>query len=318
MATADDSRIETLFAQALEVAPDDRTAFLNEHCADDECRAEVISLPNAHENAGRFFADLRACVSAPALGESGSSGPMVEDEQAASPPDPLGIQGTQVAAYVVQELIGGGGMGVVYRAWDPRLERSVALTFLPPFLAEVPAAQDRFLQEAQAAARLEHPNVATIHEIDETERGRRFIVMTHYDGKTLRTQMAQDGPFGLARAVEVARTIADALHQVHRVGLVHRDVKPANVMRTAQGTLKLLDFGLAQTAATGLSVSGRRLGTPSYMSPEQADGGETGPHTDLWALGVMLYEMLTGKRPFSGDRPLDILDAIRHDDLVPV
>ena len=317
MSTTEPSPIESLFARALDVPPDERAAFLDTHCEDEARRSEVMSLLAAYDEAGSFFGDLRATVSAPVLGGEYPSDPQTAGTDRGAP-DPLEMEGRRVGGYAVQEHVGAGGMGLVYRAWDPQLERSVALKFLPPFLAEVPAAQERFVQEARAAARLEHPNVATVHEIGETEWGRRFITMTHYDGETLRGRMAREGPLERATAVEYARIMAEALHQIHRVGLVHRDVKPANVMITAQGTLKLLDFGLAKAAATGASVAERRLGTPGYMSPEQAAGRETGSPTDLWALGVVLYEMLTGERPFSGDRPFEVLEAIREEEPEPV
>jgi len=312
MADADWNRIEMLFATAVDLPPDQRPSFLRDHCEDDARRSEVASLLAAYEDGGGFLGELRNDISAPALGPKGDAA----GEHAA---DRLGLVGRQVAGYTVQETIGRGGMGLVYRAWDPRLERSVALKFLPPVLAATPAAEERFVGEARAAARLEHPNVATIHEIGETEEGRRFIAMTHYDGETLRTRMDRDGPFGGEMGARYVRTMAEALDQVHQAGIVHRDVKPSNVMRTVQGTLKLLDFGLARDAADMRpSAPSLRIGTPSYMSPEQADGREKGPQTDLWALGVILYEMLTGDRPFSGRRSTDVLDAIRHQEPVPL
>lgn len=313
MSTTEPSPIESLFTQALDVPVDERAAFLNTHCEDEARRAEVMSLLRAYDEAGPFFNDLRATVSAPTLGGEYPSDPQRAGTDWGAP-DPLGMEGRQIGGYAVQEHVGAGGMGLVYRAWDPTLERSVALKFLSPVLSAVAEVKERFVREARAAARVEHPNVATIHEIGETEEGLRFIAMTHYDGDTLRTRMARDGPFEAALVVEYARTIAEALYEVHRVGIVHRDVKPANVMWTEQGTMKLLDFGLAKAVATGLSRSDRRLGTPSYMSPEQAEGAETGPRTDVWALGVIMYEMLTGERPFSGEQPQEVLEAIRQED----
>ena len=302
-------RIESLFAMALDLPPDRRPSFLRVHCKDNECRAEVAALLSAYQEAGDFFENLRDDLSAPELDR------MTSAEEENTNADLLGLVGTEVAGYVVQEHVAGGGMGIVYRAWDAQLERSVALKFLPPVLAAVPEAKARFVQEARTAARLEHPNVATIHEIGDTEQGRRFIAMAHYDGETLRERLARTGPFRVADAIECVRTIAEALHQVHLAGIVHRDVKPSNVMMTAQGTIKLIDFGLAEAAAEseGAALT-LRTGTPAYMSPEQADGSETGPQTDLWALGILLFELLTGDRPFSVDQPNTLPDAIQDVD----
>ena len=312
MADSTRGRIETLFTAAVELPPARRAAFLRAHCEDAACRDEVAALLAAHEEAEGFFGVLHDDLVTPVLRRlERDDGP----DASGSPADPLGLTGAEVAGYAVQEHVSGGGMGVVYRAWDARLERSVALKFLPPVLAATPEARARFVEEARTAARIDHPNVATIHEIGQTEQGRRFIAMTHYDGETLRERLARTGPFRVEDAVQSARTIAEALHQVHRAGIVHRDVKPANIMMTAQGTLKLIDFGLATAAAeTRRSASEGRRGTPAYMSPERADGTGTGPASDLWALGVLLFELLTGERPFSGERPLDVLDAIRREE----
>ena len=239
---------------------------------------------------------------------------------------PAGLIGRIVDHYEIREPLGGGGMGVVYKAEDTKLQRTVALKFLPPELTRDPVAKARFLQEARAASALDHPNICTIHEVGETDDGQLFLAMTCYDGETLKKKIER-GPLPIDEAVDVARQIAAGLAKAHRLGIVHRDVKPANIMITDDGIVKILDFGLAKLAgAAGLTRAGFCLGTPAYMSPEQARG-EVDHRTDLWSLGVVLYEMVGGTAPFTGDSDQAIiyallteepkpLHALRHD--VPV
>jgi serine/threonine protein kinase/Tol biopolymer transport system component len=229
------------------------------------------------------------------------------------------IEGTTVAQYRILGLLGGGAMGIVYRAEDTRLRRTVALKFLPTELSRDPVAKARFFQEAQAASALDHPNICTIHEVGETADGHLFIAMAAYDGSTVRTRLAR-GPLPVAEAVEIARQAALGLAKAHRGGIVHRDVKPANLIVTGDGVVKVLDFGVAKLrGAASINVAGSFLGTPAYMSPEQARGEEVDPRADVWSLGVVLYEMLTGVRPFKGEDDLTaVLRSLLEDRPEPV
>ena len=213
--------------------------------------------------------------------------------------------------YRLGDRIGGGTMGVVYEAEDLRLRRPVALKFLPPELSRVPEAKDRFLREARLAAALDHPNLCTLYEVDETEDGQLFLVMPRYRGEALKQRLSR-GPLPWAEAVDVARQIARGLAAAHGAGVVHRDVKPSNVFLTADGRAKLIDFGVAKLAdATKYTTEGSSRGTPAYMSPEQTEGRPADPRTDLWSLGVLLYEALTGERPFPGDNDAVVIYGIR-------
>jgi serine/threonine protein kinase/dipeptidyl aminopeptidase/acylaminoacyl peptidase len=199
-------------------------------------------------------------------------------------------------------------MGIVYRAEDTRLGRTVALKFLPPELIRDPVAKARFLQEARTASALDHTNICTIYDVGETEDGRLYLSMPCYDGETLRDRLMR-GALDLDEAVDVAWQVGRGLSKAHRQGIVHRDVKPANLMLTADGVVKILDFGIAKLAgAAGITRTGLPLGTPAYMAPEQMQGEEVDARTDLWALGVVLYEMLAGRRPFPGDHEV----VVRH------
>jgi serine/threonine protein kinase/Tol biopolymer transport system component len=229
---------------------------------------------------------------------------------------PVGMIGRTIHQYNIREHLGGGGMGVVYKAEDTRLERTVALKFLPPELTRDPVAKARFLQEARAASALDHPNICTIHEVGETDDGQLFLAMTCYDGETLKRKIER-GPLPIADAVDIAKQMAQGLAKAHRLGIVHRDVKPANIIVTTDGIVKILDFGLAKLAgAAGLTRAGFCLGTPAYMSPEQARG-EVDHRTDLWSLGVVLYEMVTGSAPFSGDSDQAIIYSLLTEEPKP-
>lgn len=221
--------------------------------------------------------------------------------------------GAEVGPYRVLARIGAGGMGTVYSASDPRLGRDVALKLLPPWLAADPRAAERFRDEARAAAALDHPNICTIYEIGEARGGHPYIAMALYRGETLRERLER-GPLPVEEAVAIAAAVARALGAAHSRGIVHRDVKPGNVMLTGDGRVKLLDFGLARLEDAGHTRPGLVRGTVSYMAPEQVRGEAAGPATDLWALGVVLYEMLAGRRPFSGARDRARFHAILHEE----
>ena len=218
--------------------------------------------------------------------------------------------GSQLGPYRIVSQLGSGGMGIVYKATDPRLKRTVAIKLLPPDQTRDETAKPRFLQEAQAASALDHPNICTIHEINETDDGQLYLVMAHYEGETLKERISS-GPLELNDAVDIATQVGEGLAEAHRAGIVHRDIKPANLMVTADGTVKILDFGLAKLAGReGMTQTGTTLGTVAYMSPEQARGQEVDHRTDIWSLGVVLYEMVAGRPPFQREQGDAIVHAI--------
>ena len=214
-------------------------------------------------------------------------------------PQGPGMIGQTISHYKVTAKLGEGGMGIVYKAEDTKLERTVALKFLAPHLLEDEEARKRFHREAKAAAGLSHPNICTIHEIGE-EGGQTFLVMEFIEGEGLDNKIER-GPLALKEALGFARQVADGLAAAHAKGVVHRDIKPGNLLVTPQGRVKILDFGLALlTEGSKLTKLGTTVGTVAYMSPEQAQGMEVDHRTDIWALGCVTYEMVRGQRPFQG------------------
>ena len=228
--------------------------------------------------------------------------------------DPLGLTGRTVAHFRVLEILGAGGMGVIYRAEDTRLGRTIALKFPLPERCLDSGARERFLREGRAAGALDHPNLCSIHEVGETDEGYLFMAMTLYSGETLATRLGRDGALPVPVALEVARAIARGLGAVHAADIVHRDVKPANVMLLPDGGVKVLDFGLAKVRDLSFTAPSGMMGTVSYMAPEQIRGTPADARADVWALGVVLYEMLTGRRPFTGEHEISIAHAIVHED----
>jgi Tol biopolymer transport system component len=222
--------------------------------------------------------------------------------------------GKTFSHYKILEELGAGGMGIVYKAEDTKLGRTVALKFLPAELTRGAKHKQRFVREAQAASAMDHSNICTIYEIDETEDGRMFICMAYYEGQNLKEKI-ENGPLEIKEAVNIATQIAQGLAKAHAQEIVHRDVKPANIFVTEDGEAKILDFGLAKPGGhMKITSTGKTPGTLAYMSPEQVQGATVGARTDIWALGVVLYEMVTGQHPFRAGNEAAVLYSILNNE----
>jgi Tol biopolymer transport system component len=305
-------QIQKLYHSARERDPGHWTAFLAKACnGDDELRCEVESLLAA-DPPGRCFLDEPVMRQAAAILASAQD----RSEYRFAP-------GLQLGPYVIETRLGAGGMGEVYRAKDQRLHRTVALKVLPQRLADTPGFRQRLEREAKAISSLNHPQICTLYDIGR-EGDVDYLVMEFLEGDTLAHRLKR-GALPLAEALELAIQIASALAAAHAAGIVHRDLKPGNVMLTKSGA-KLLDFGLAKGrsiepvagTAEPITTTGMLVGTVQYMSPEQIQGHQADPRSDLFAFGATLYEMLTGKRAFAGDSQLTSVNAILEKDPVPV
>jgi TolB-like protein/tRNA A-37 threonylcarbamoyl transferase component Bud32/Flp pilus assembly protein TadD len=221
--------------------------------------------------------------------------------------------GKTISHYKIIEKLGKGGMGVVYKAHDTKLDRFVALKFMPPHLITSEDEKKRFIHEAKAASTLDHLNICTIHEIGETDDGQMFIAMACYEGESLNDKIGL-GPISIDEALNITIQIAHGLSKAHEKHIIHRDIKPANIMVTTDGVVKIVDFGLAKLSGqTKLTKEGSTLGTTAYMSPEQIQGTHVDIRTDIWSLGVLLYEMVTGQTPFKGDYDQAVLYSIMNE-----
>ncbi|HEX2223768.1 MAG TPA: serine/threonine-protein kinase, partial [Thermoanaerobaculia bacterium] len=317
------SALERIVSRALAKNPRDRYASMEELRADLSALrwSSAPSEERGEERSGERDETPSTVVSVPpaapvAAAGSGKGG---EGDGAAASPRADGPRlDRSISHYRLGPRLGGGGMGVVYKAEDTLLQRTVALKFLPRRLTLDPEGKERFLQEARTASSLDHPNLCTIYEVGETADGQLFLAMPYYDGETLRKKLER-GPLSVIEAVDIAAQVAQGLARVHRRGIVHRDIKPANLMVTGDGIAKILDFGIAKLVREAVATPAEgSLGTPAYMSPEQASGGEVDPRSDLWSLGVVLYEMLTGRRPFRGDQEQAVIYSVLHDEPEPV
>jgi TolB-like protein len=293
----DRRRVEQLFHDAHERPPAERAAFLAQACGGDRALQHEVESLLAQEDGSLLRDGVQALA-----------------RQIAS----ASREGTRLGPYVLGPLIGEGGMGEVYRARDARLDRDVAIKLLPAELAGDPDRRRRLEREAKVLASLNHPNIAAIYGLEEGG-GLTGLVLELVPGPTLQAHLARRGRLTLSEAVAIARQIAAALEAAHRHGIVHRDLKPANVKITPDGLVKVLDFGLARVEASAEMAStvtgtGTIAGTPAYMSPEQARGQATDRRTDIWAFGVVLFEMLTGSRAFPGDSVADALAAVMRGD----
>jgi serine/threonine protein kinase/Tol biopolymer transport system component len=295
--------IEQHYHSALECDESQRAAFLERACAgDEELRKEVESLLKYQESAENF-------IEAPALEVAAK---MLADDESKF------VSGQRIGHYEIVAPLGEGGMGEVYLARDLKLYRKIALKVLPALFTKDAERVRRFEREARAASALNHPNVCVIHEVDETEDGRHYIAMEYIEGVTLRQLMTQKR-LELTEALDIAIQVASALATAHAAGIVHRDIKPENIMARSDGYIKVLDFGVAKlterpaidlNAATRIQTrteAGTVIGTVNYMSPEQARGLSVDTRTDIWSMGVVLYELVAGHAPFSGPTPSDVI-----------
>jgi eukaryotic-like serine/threonine-protein kinase len=310
-------RIEEIYHSALEQPEEERSAFLGGACGrNEELLREVAEMLEARGQAGSFLTQPAAEQMGLAVGHK---------------PEHVSLSGKRLGVYEVGELIGAGGMGQVYRALDARLRRDVAIKVLPDEFAQDAERVARFEREAMLLASLNHPNIAAIHGLEE-HQGERFLVLELVEGRTLAERLRK-GRIPLDETLDICRQIAEGLESAHEKGVIHRDLKPSNVKVTPEGKVKILDFGLAKTLheqATPsdlsrsptimdqMTVPGLVLGTAAYMSPEQAEGKKVDVRSDIFSLGSVLYEMVTGRRAFEGGSRISTLSALLHQEPTPI
>lgn len=298
MSTSNWNKAQALFEGALALDADARSAYLEQVCMGDEALLnEVAGLLAADANGEGLWGRLAGVV----------------PEAPEAPLKP----GQLLGPYRIVEEIGFGGMGVVYAALDTRLDRDVALKCLPAHLSKHSESRQRFMTEAKAASQLDHPNICVLFDIGEMPDGSLYLTMPYYQGENLADQI-EGGPLPLETVLGIARQVGSGLAAAHEKGIVHRDIKPANLMLTTDGQVKIVDFGIAKMTGIELTRTGGSVGTVAYMAPEQIRGEQVDHRTDLWALGVIMYEALTGQRPFAGALPHEIMMAVLSDTAEPV
>ncbi len=297
-----------LIAELLDLPEGERPAAAQRLANGDEQLAhELIEAVSSYSDATGFFDQLARDAGLPTAPPPPMNAPQS---------DPHALIGQHVARYRITDYLGGGGMGSVYKAEDEQLARTIALKFLPDTMGSDAAARERFLREARSASALDHPNICTVFEIGD-DAGRAYIAMAYYDGATIE-EMVERGPLDVELAIQVARETCAGLGAAHAKGIIHRDIKPANLI-LADTVTKILDFGLAKSEdAAAMTQEGMVLGTAAYMSPEQATGAAVDHRTDVWSTGAVLYEMLSGSRPFPGGYPQAILYGILNADPEPL
>ena len=299
-------QIESIVESALGLSADHRDEFVRQTCAGDELlEREVRSLLKSQQEAGSFLEG--PVVEMAAMQRLSEDSTVIQVAANAQ----LGLAGQTISHYKILEMLGAGGMGVVYKAFDTKLNRPVALKFLSPHLRHQEELKRRLTEEARSASALDHPNIVVIHEIGESPDGDLFIAMAYQEGATLREKI--DAGLEVTDALQIARQIASGLAKAHEHGIFHRDIKPSNIIVSKDGTARIIDFGLAKSSDATVTMDGSTKGTPLYMSPEQASGKATDFRTDLWSLGVVLYEMVAGNPPFRGDSQLSVMRAIVQD-----
>jgi serine/threonine-protein kinase len=294
-------RLEEWFEKMTGLTPEERAEQLKELATQDPAlSAELGRLLDGRATA--YFDDLEAKV----VGSVAKTESMAPEAEVYS-------KGERINQFEILGELGRGGMGVVYRARDTVLDRDVALKFLPSRIADNASARERFIREARVVSHVDHPNICTIYDVSKSVEGRSFIVMACYEGQTLR-ELIDAGPVDPTTAVDLFRQIATGLSVAHENGVVHRDIKPDNLFVTASGQIKILDFGVAKALQDeSLTREGTRLGTLNYMSPEQARGLEADARSDIWSLGVVMYEILAGRRPFEAPYDQPLLNAIQNE-----
>ncbi len=303
------AQLEGLFEHAATLDATDRGRLIRELTAvDAELAAELESLLEHAGSASGFFDRLERSVFS---GESESGNVAAAAIEALDP-----LLGKRVRQYEIQSRLGAGGMGVVYQAFDAVLRRPVALKFMPTHLSTDAKARDLFFVEARAAASLEHENICAIHEVGETDEGRLFIAMSYYEGRSLRERL-KEGRFPIAEAIDCARQACAGLERAHTAGVIHRDVSPGNLFLTDDGTIKLLDFGLAKVGDATLTGTRKAMGTIGYMAPEQLRGERSDARADIWSIATVAYELLTGEAPFAAKSTAAIVDAVLNQEPRP-